>query len=112
MAVAQIGTTLSIGAGTITGSYIVESRVDGEKEVVYEDIDDENGELETRIVFKKLPQVTLNLICISGAAPATDFAQGAKATHTDFTAYFVDTASITRTKSAQRVTVKMTNIGI
>ena len=68
MAQDQIGTDLSIGAGTITGSYIVESATNGGKEVKMEDIDDEDGDLKTRIVFSKWTKLHLELICLTGAA--------------------------------------------
>lgn len=111
MALEQIGTTLAVGAGTITGSYICESREDHDKNVVYEDVDDEDGALESRVIFKREQKVTLNLICIEGAAPETDFPTGDLAAHTDFTNYFVDSCVVTRTKGAKRVTVNLTNIG-
>jgi len=108
----QIGTTLTIGAGTISGSYIVLGRDDGGKDVAFEDVDDQDGALVTRIVYKTHAKIKLDLICLSGAAPETDFAEGGIATHTDFTGYFVNSAVISRSKSAKRVTVELVNLGI
>ena len=112
MAVAQIGTTLSIGAGTISGSYIVESRDDASLNVIMEDVLDQDGVIKTRIVFEKRPVITLNLICISGAVPATDFPKGAKSTHTDFTSYFVNECRVSRSKGAQKVAVTLEALGL
>jgi len=113
MAIAdQLGTTLAVGAGTITGSYILERDESNGKDVDFEDIHDEDGALKTRLIFKKHAKRRLQLICIDGAAPETDFVVGACATHTDFTSWYVDDATIEKTKSAHRVSVEMTNLGI
>jgi len=112
MTVDQIGTTLDIGAGTITGSYIVESREEGDKDVTMEDIDDQNGELFTRLVFKKLPKETFNLICILGALPEDDFKKGEIAAHVDFTAQFVEDARFSKSKGPRRVAVTFIDLGI
>jgi len=108
----QFGTTLDIGSGTITGSYIVESREEGDADLDQEDIFDEDGDRETRIQLNRDPKIVLNLICLSGAAPETDFIKGTIASHTDFTTYFVDDARYSKSKSARRVSVTLTNIGI
>jgi predicted dinucleotide-utilizing enzyme len=108
----QLGTTLDIGSGTITGSYIVESVDEKDFDVDFEDIMDEDGARVTRLIFNRDEKITLNLICIDAAAPQTDFVVGTIATHTDFTTYYVDSATMTKSKSARRVTVNMTNIGI
>ena len=112
MSVAQIGTTLDIGAGTITGSYIVEGSTDDDKNVESEDIDDENGELATRIVFKKHAKQPLELIALDGALPGTDFPKGEMCAHTDFTTWFVEDARSAKSKSAKRVSVELVNLGI
>jgi hypothetical protein len=113
MAVAQIGTTLSIGAGTVAGSdYVVHQREEDDKDVEMEDVDDENGELLTRIVFKKHPKIVLDMVCKPSADPTADFPRGEIAAHSDFTSYFVDDMRTTKTKSAKKVNVTLTNIGI
>ena len=108
----QIGTTLDTGAETITGSYIVASRDINQKDVAFEDIDDENGALKTRLITKRHAKISLDLICISGADPATDFPVGDIAAHTDFTSYYVDSATLTKAGTAWRVRVEMTALGI
>jgi len=109
----QIGTTLATGAETITGSYLVQSREQGEKDVDLTDVDDENGVLKTRLIKKRHAKLTLDAILIEGADPGTDFPVGAIAVHTDFTDYYVDSAVLTKDNSgAHRVRVSMTNIGI
>ena len=108
----QIGTDLSIGCGTITGSYLVRSRTDGQKNVVMEDIEDQDGALYTRIVFRSEARPALELVCLTGALPETDFAEGAIATHADFTDHWVDSAPINRSKSAKTVSLQLHNLGI
>lgn len=112
MAVSEIGVTLIVGAGTITGSYFVESRTDGEFEVDSEDINDQDGALATRIIKKRHAKVSLELICKLAAAPATDFPEGSMCVHTDFTTYFVEAAPIQLSSSAQRVSVSLINLGV
>ena len=108
----QIGETLAVGAETITGSYIVESReVDG-YDVDFEDINNEDGALNTRLIFKRHQKLRLSLINIDGAAPETDFVEGQIATHADFTDYFVDSAKTTKSKSAHRTEVELTILGV
>lgn len=108
----QLGEDLDIGAGTITGSYIVESRDEIDFDVDSEDIQDEDGVRNTRIIYQRDSKVVLNLICIDGALPENDFIKGQIAAHADFTSFYVDEATATRSKSARRVTVTLTNIGI
>jgi len=116
-AVDQIGQTLLVGAGTIsagsgTGVYIVESRTTDGYDVAFEDIDDENGALVTRIILKRHQKLHLDLICGIAAAPETDFPEGSIAAHTDFTSYYVEAAPVTKTANAQRVSVDLVNLGI
>jgi len=42
----------------------------------------------------------------------TDFPEGAMATATGYTAFFVDSCQINKSRGAWRVNVSMTNIGI
>jgi len=76
-----------------------------------EDVMDQDGKRVTRIVYNNDAKITLELIALSGAAPATDFAKGAKCTHTDFTGYWVEDCRISRSKSPQKVDVTLVNIG-
>jgi len=112
---AQIGTTLIVGGqGTFT-SYIVESETVGAKEVASEDIDNADGALSTRLIYKRLPTVDISLISKSGAAPLTDFPVGEKAgvaATASYSGWYVDSLSITRTKSAEKSSIKMTSLGI
>jgi len=116
-AVDQIGQTLLVGAGTISagsgsGVYIVESRTDEGYDVSFDDIDDQNGALVTRIILKRHEKVHLDLICGLAAAPATDFPEGSICAHTDFSTWYVEAAPVTKTGSAQRVSVDLVNLGI
>ena len=108
----QIGTSLDIGAGTITGSYIVESAQENGKDIDFEDIMDQDGARYTRIVYNADALLTLNLVCLASAEPETDFIEGAIAAHTDFTSFWVESAKVDVSKSAKRVTVELKNIGI
>ena len=108
----QIGTTLATGAETITGSYIVVSRDINGKDVDFEDIDDENGALKTRLIKKRLAKISLDLICMDGALPATDFPEGDIAAHTDYSSNYVDSAVLTKAATAHRLRVEMTTLGI
>ena len=111
-AVDQIGTTLIVGAGTISGNYIVESQTDGNFDVSFVDVDDEDGALVTRIILKRHKKVHLELICKTGAAPETDFIEGQIAAATDFTNYYVEAATISKSPEAQKVSVDLVNIGV
>ena len=113
MAANQIGTTLAIGAGTITGSYLVESRDEYDFDVDQEDINDgSTGARATRIVYQRDAKTVLNLICLDGAAPETDFPKGTISPHTDFTTMFVEDCRVSRSRSAKRVAVTLVNLGI
>ena len=107
-----IGTDVETGAETITGSYLVQSREVNDKDVDMEDIENENAARVSRLIKKRDEKITLDLILMTGADPATDFPVGAIAVHADFTNWFVDSAPLTKAGTAWRVRVSMTNIGI
>jgi len=116
-AVDQIGQTLLVGAGTISagsgsGVYIVTSRTNSDYDVAFEDIDDEDGALATRIILKRHEKLTLDLVCGIAAAPQTDFPVGSIAAHSDFNTWYVESLSVVKSGNAQRATVNLTNIGI
>ena len=106
------GTGLFLGAGTITGSYVVQTRGDGDKMIDMEDFFNQDGALITRVVYNSFIKITLDALCITGALPETDFAMGAMAVHTDFTLYWVNSLNISRSKGAKRITVELEKIGI
>jgi hypothetical protein len=93
-------------------SYIVESYEEGGDEVKTEDIFDEDGVLKTRLIMQIMDRITLNLICMSGAAPATDFDEGAICSLAPINNYYVESLSISRVEGARRVTVTAVNLGI
>jgi hypothetical protein len=112
MATTQHGTTLAIGAGTLTG-YILDTKDDGDFNVDMEEIiDGADGSLETILVFRRDEKTTYNLIALSSANPATDFPKGAKCALTGLSTLWVDDCRITSSKSAKRVTVTLINKGI
>lgn len=115
MAATQIGTDLALGA-TVAGmtvpnasNYIVESATEGDKELVTEDVEDANGALSTRIIYRSHAKIDLTLICLANASPTTDFVPGTNITNTNL---YVNSATVTKTKSPHRVTVSITDIGI
>ncbi|MCE5317845.1 MAG: hypothetical protein LLG04_10895 [Parachlamydia sp.] len=110
----SIGTTLTVGGQTAISGYFTESETVGEKEVASEDIDDNDGALATRLIFKRLPTVDLSLVCKASAVPTTDFPRGSKCPSTAgaYSGWFVDSCSAPKTKSAWRATVKLTSLGI
>ena len=85
MAVTQTGTTLLIGNQRSITNYIIVQDGIGAANVVMEDIEDQDGTLETRIVFRNEAQIKLELISKTGATPATDFPIGAKCAVTGLT---------------------------
>jgi hypothetical protein len=102
--------TLSVaGQATLTG-YIVEQDNRGGTNIDFEDIMDHLGAFHTRIVFeKRMKKIDLTLLVLAGT-PATEFPEGAMCTLTGLTDYFVDSAVISNTKSARRVTVSLTRL--
>jgi len=115
---AQHGTSLLVGEqNKIHGSsvtftnYIVESATDGTREIDSEDIMNEDGLWVTRLVFRREKTVQLNLIAKAAATPLTDFPAGAMCTVTGLTTYFVDSCEVAKSKSAQRVSVKLIQLG-
>lgn len=115
---AQIGATLITGGQTTVNgtsvtftNYIVERATDGTKDMESEDIQNEDGLWVTRLIFKRDKTAVLNLICKNSATPTTDFPDKAMCAYTGLTTYFVDECSVEKSKSAQRVSVKLTLLG-
>lgn len=114
MAATQIGTAHEIAVATLTG-YTVNQRVEGNADIDFEDIMDEDGARKTRIVYQVDKKLNLDLLLVAGspsAVPTDDFPEGGMCTVSGLTAYFVDSCPITYTKGATRVQPSMTNIGI
>jgi len=105
----QSGATPSVGTFT---NYIVQRVTEGDKDVEIEDIDDEDGKLAARLIFKRHAKLHLELVCKTSAAPATDFPKGNMCAITDLTAYYVDDAKIEKVKGATRVSADLSLIGI
>lgn len=112
MATTQLGTDLEIGVGTTMGSYIVESITVDDDDVKQSDINDEDGVLKTRLIKQVMDKITLSLIAISGATPASDFVKGAISGVAPLSDYFIESVSTERTEDAMRVTVTGVNLGI
>ncbi len=112
MAATQLGSTLIIGGQRTLTNYIVSEDTINDANVVSEDVEDADGKLTTRIIFRNEAKIRLSLICKSGATPTSEFPVGAMCTVTGLTGYFVDSAPVVKTKSAQKVTVDMTLLGV
>ena len=112
MAATQFGSTLIIGGQRTLTNYIVSEDTINDANVVSEDVEDADGKLCTRIIFRNEAKIRLSLICKTGATPASEFPIGAMCTVTGLTGYFVDSAPIVKSKSAQKVTVDMTLLGV
>jgi hypothetical protein len=115
----QIGTDLAVGATTTltlpnATNYTVVSCSEGDKQIDFEDVVDADGKLMTRLVFNRFAKLTLELICKSAAAPATDFVTGSVTSlgTTPNDKWYIDSAVITKTKSATKVTVTATLLGL
>lgn len=108
----QLGTTLIIGGQRTLTNYIVETDEVGGNDIDMEDVLAADGTRATRIIFKIDEKAKLSLICKTGATPASDFPEGAMCTLTGLTGWYVDSAPITKSKSAQKVSVTLTNIHI
>jgi len=112
MAVTQIGTDLEIGVATVTNYVVQEITSGGSPNILMEDVFDEDGALETRIVFQVQPKLGLRMVSKSGATPATDFPEGGMSTIATYSNRFVNSCRITTVAGAQRVDVELETIGI
>lgn len=112
MAVTQIGTDLVIGVGTTMASYIVSKITNADDEIKTADVFDEDGALETRLVFWNHDRIKLELIALSGANPASDFVKGAVCGVSPLSNYYIEDVSVERTEGAAVVNVTGVNLGI
>lgn len=110
----SMGTSLIVGGQTVFTNYFTENETTGGAEVDSEDINNNDGALATRLIFKRLPTVDLSLICKASAAPATDFPQGdlAPSTAGTYSGWYVDSLAVNKTKSATKVSVKLTSLSL
>lgn len=101
---------LTIGGQIELVGYIVTEEVRGGRDIDFEDIQDADGAFHTRIVFeRRMSKRTLPLLVTTGN-PETDFPEGAMCTIAGMTDFFVDSATISKTKSATRVDVQLTQL--
>ena len=66
----------------------------------------------TRLVFLRHARLEVEAVCKTAAAPATDFPEGDMCVLTGATAFYVESARVTETKGATKVSVTLVNIGI
>lgn len=112
MATSQIGTDLEIGVGQTMTDYIVVNRTLQNDDIKTEDVDDEDGALATRLVFRRHDSIELELVAKSGATPETDFVKGAICTLAPLANYYIEDVSIERVEGAARVRVTGKDLGI
>lgn len=115
MALDYIGTQLKTGASETVGTwtnYILQSVTANGKNVEIEDVDDADGALATRIIFKRHPKIVVEAVCKNAADPSTDFPEGDMCALTGLTAYYVESAPVTKVKGAWKVTATLVLIGI
>lgn len=110
----QFGTSLIVGPGSTIGSYIVQQRVDLDKEGKVIRIDNEDASVATLIVPTQYAKVQLTLACKVAAVPATDFPIRDLCAVSGFTTYFVDSIEDTGVNSGDPriVRVTMTNYNL
>lgn len=109
----KIGNTdVVVGAPTVVG-YIVQSVTDpAGSDIDSEDIiDHSTGQLVTRLVHQVFDKITATLTTTTGT-PNTEFPRGKICTLGLFNGYYVDDCQVENTRSGQRVTVSLTDIGI
>jgi hypothetical protein len=115
MATTVIGADLNKGAGTLSGYYIQSATVGG-ADIDMEDFEDgADGSRISRFVYKVDDKVSLELLAAGTMTEGditTDFPEGEMAAATGYTAFFVDSCQINKSRGAWRVNVSMTNIGI
>ena len=110
MAATVIGGTIVVGGQSALTGYIVTTQTPGGADIDMEDVDDAAGARASRLIFKVDGKIQLSLIATTGTF--AEFPEGAMCTMTGLTDYFVDSCVITKTRSAQRAEVSMTDIGI
>jgi hypothetical protein len=113
MPATQNGTDMTLGAAVAgltlvnASNYILETVVEGDKNLDTEDVFDENGALITRIIFNAHAKVDVTMLCKANAAPTTDYVPGSHVANT----WYVESCTVTKTKSPHRVQVSLVNIG-
>ena len=110
-----IGTQLKTGATEATGTwtnYVLQSVTANGKNVEMEDVDNADGGLESRLIFKRHAKLVVEAVCKNAADPAADFPEGDMCALVGLTTYFVESAPVTRVKGAHKVTATLVLIGI
>lgn len=111
----SIGTGVKTGATPSVGTwtnYIIQRIRTGK--VVYEgeDIDNSDGALITRLIFKRHPIITVEAVCKTAATPLTDFPEKDMCALTGASAYWVESCDVGEAKGATTVAVELHLIGI
>ncbi len=112
MAATQLGTDLILGVGQTMGSYIVADVTVGNDEISSEDVVDEDGKLKTRYIMDVHDVITLSLIPMSGATPATDFIKGGICGVAPLSNYYIRDVQYKRVPGHATVEVTGENLGI
>lgn len=112
MAATVLGQNLTVGATSTVGTwtdYYLESVTQGDKQVDFEDVFDEDGKRASRVVYSKLPKLEVTAIVKDGIDPAAVFIPGTLISGTTF---MVTSAPVTVSKSPWRVTVSAVDYGL
>lgn len=115
MAATVIGTGLQVGASVSIGTwtnYIVQSVKENDKEIDMEKVMDADGKVTSLVIYGKYPRITVTALLKSAATPSTDFPPGELAALTGLTAYYVESASVDKTKSPHVLTVTLVNYSL
>ena len=110
MATINLGEAVASGGQLALDNYIVVRCVAGGKEVRKDEIENALGALVAILIYQKIPKIELELQCKASATPLVDFPEGAMATASGLTDYFVDSAPVTYTKGIPTVTVSLRGV--
>ena len=117
MTTAIIGTDLVKAVQDLSASgYYVQSETSGGADIDMEDFDNgTTGARLSRFVYKIDDKLTMEFLAAGTATQSsirTHFPEGAMATLSGFTDYFVDSCQINKSRAAWRVNVSLTDINI
>lgn len=112
-----IGTDLAKAVQDLSGSgYYVQTETSGGADIDMEDFESGvDGSRVSRFIYKVDDKLSIEMLASGTADQASiraHFPEGAMATLSGFTDYFVDSCQINKSRGAWRVNLGLTNIGI
>jgi hypothetical protein len=113
----QIGTSLKFGVPDLSAAgYHVQDWTPGGADIDQEDFDNAvTGARLTRVVYKVDDKISATMLALGTHTESTikaHWPEGAKATLAPYGSFFVDSCQIAQSKSAWRVSLSLTNIGL